>query len=126
MNIKTVDEHITQNYNVVCRLDGVEFSENYAGGYVYIIQMESGNAYRVFLANNELGLQCLMCHYFVNGVHNGYDDAADYKWLAPKYTGTVFDECITLVDNMDGFNEIFDKWVNECELDGLFTETINE
>lgn len=130
MTINEFDKWLCDNYHVDFKMDGSDFSDGYRNGWVYIITFESGNAYRVFACDNgdnmSFGIQALAVHYYKDGHDYGYDEPCDYKWADTEYTNSVFDDCITICHDMNEWPALAKKWFDECEADGLFTQTINE
>lgn len=127
MTINEFDKWLCDNYHVLHKMDGSDYSDSYQNGWVYIITFESGNAYRVFACDNKkqmtFGIQALA----VCGMYNGekwFDEPCDYKWAANKFTHTLFDDCITYCDDMNEWTGYAKKWFDECEADGRFTEMV--
>lgn len=78
------------------------------GGYIYIFKMPSGNVYRLFADDvlDELIFQQIAVAFYVNGKEY-YDEAVDYEYIK---------------GHQSEWFDLFKKWLNRAESEGLFTE----
>ena len=78
------------------------------GGYIYMFKMPSGNVYRVFAddVRDELIFQQIAVAFYV-GDKEYYDEAVDYEYIKGHQSEWL---------------DLFKKWLNQAESEGLFTE----